>query len=112
MSDSALHAAVNTGAVETTPKRRRYIVISGPAASGKTTLARRLADELGVTLLAKDTIKSALLAVLDVPDIEAAGLLGRAAVNVLFALACEVRGSVVLEGVWHRSQSIGDLSRL
>jgi predicted kinase len=100
------------GAVETNPERRRYVVVSGPAASGKTTLARRLADELGVPLLAKDTIKAALFAVLDVPDIETARRVGRAAVTVLLALAGEVRGDAVLESVWPRSQSVADLSRL
>ena len=98
--------------METTPERRRYVVVSGPAASGKTTLARRLADELGVPLLAKDTIKSALFAVLDVPDIEAARRTGRAAVTILVALAAEVHGDVVLESVWPRTQSVGDLSSL
>jgi predicted kinase len=100
------------GAVETTPERPRYVVISGPAASGKTTLARRLADELAVPVLAKDTIKSALFAVLDVPNIDTARRMGRAAVTALLALAGEVRGCVVVESVWHRTQSVGDLSRL
>src|SRR3954468_24545083 len=98
--------------MESAAERRRYVVVSGPAASGKTTLARRLADELGVPLLEKDTIKAALFAVLDVRDIEAARLAGRAAVTVLLALAQEVRGCAVLESVWPRAQSVGDLSRL
>ena len=44
-----------------------YVVVSGPPGSGKTTLAPRLAAELDLPLIAKDTIKQALLAVLDVP---------------------------------------------
>src|SRR4051812_47319026 len=34
--------------MESPAERRRYVVVSGPAASGKTTLARRLADELAL----------------------------------------------------------------
>src|SRR3954447_23688031 len=98
--------------MESAPEAASYVVVSGPAASGKTTLARRLADELCVPLLAKDTIKAALFSALDVRDIEAAQLAGRAAVTVLLALAHELRGCVVLESVWPRAQSVGDLSRL
>ena len=112
IADAGCRRTGHSGPVETTPERRRYVVVSGPAASGKTTLARRLADELGVPLLAKDTIKSALFAVLDVPDIDAARRIGRAAVTILLALADEVRGDVVLESVWPRAQSVGDLRRL
>ena len=46
---------------------QRYVIVSGPAASGKTLVARGLSDELGWPLLAKDTIKAALMSVLPVP---------------------------------------------
>lgn len=39
-------------------------------------------------------------------------LAGRAAVAVRLALAREVRGWVVLDSVWPRAQSVGELSRL
>lgn len=38
-----------------------YVVVTGPPGSGKSTLARSLADELDLPLLAKDTVKQALL---------------------------------------------------
>jgi predicted kinase len=47
-----------------------FVVVSGPPASGKTTLARAIAPALGLPLVAKDTIKEALMSVLPVPDIE------------------------------------------
>ena len=98
--------------VEVTRERRSYVVVSGPAASGKTTLARPLADELGLPLLAKDTIKVALFGVLPVLDIETARLVGRAAVSVPLAVAAEGGFGAVLESVWYRSQAIAELRRL
>src|SRR4051812_48575851 len=44
-------AAINSGTVETVAERPCFVVVSGPAASGKTTLARGLADVLGVPVL-------------------------------------------------------------
>jgi predicted kinase len=110
--DSPRFSAVNSGTVETPTERSCFVVVSGPAASGKTTLARGLADVLGVALLAKDTIKDPLFTAFNVRDTQAAELAGRAALAVLLALAREVRGWVVLESVWPRAQSVGELSRL
>jgi len=42
------------------PSRRRLVLVSGPPASGKTTLAAPLAAELGFALLGKDRIKETL----------------------------------------------------
>ena len=91
---------------------RRYLVVSGPAASGKTPVARGLADELGWPLLAKDTIKAALLSVVPVADVDDARRLGRAAVEILLAVAAEARGGVVLEAVWRRDQGRDAVSGL
>jgi hypothetical protein len=41
-----------------------FVVVSGPPASGKTTLSRAIAPVLGLPLIAKDTIKQALMTVL------------------------------------------------
>ena len=49
-----------------------YVVLTGPPASGKSTLSRALAGELGLPLLAKDTIKQALLGELGAADVQAA----------------------------------------
>src|SRR5215472_4380343 len=88
-----------------------YVVVSGPPASGKTTLARALAPALGLPLIAKDTIKQALMTVLPAPDVPASRMIGRASVAALLAVAAEAPGAV-LESVWHRSYAAADLGNL
>jgi len=43
-----------------------FVLVSGPSASGKTTLAQAIASDLGLPLIAKDTINQALMTVLPV----------------------------------------------
>jgi len=88
-----------------------FVVVSGPPASGKTTLARAVAPALGLSLIAKDTIKEALMSVLPVPDVETSRIIGTASVAALLAVAAETAGAV-LESVWHRSRAVTDLRRL
>jgi predicted kinase len=83
-----------------TPPFRGFVVVSGPPASGKSTLAAALAAELGLPLLAKDVVKDALVEVLGAPDLTRSRQLGRAAVHALLAVARTV-GAAVLESVWH-----------
>lgn len=91
--------------------RPLHVLVGGPPASGKSTLAPALARELGLPLLAKDTVKDALLEVLGADDLDASRRLGRASVEVLFALARET-GSAVVESVWHRSYAGAQVARL
>ena len=44
------------------------VLVNGAPASGKTTLSRRLAGDLGLPLLAKDAIKEVLYDTLGAPD--------------------------------------------
>lgn len=85
-----------------------FVVVAGPPGSGKTTLARALAPALGLPLIAKDTIKQALMTVLPVPDVPASRAIGAASVQVLLAVAAESDGAV-LESVWHRRRAVDDL---
>ena len=90
----------------------RYVVVSGPAASGKTVLAHAIAEELGWPLIAKDTIKAGLMSIRSPSDVESARQVGHAAVAVLLALAEEARGAAVLEAVWRHDQGRDRLSSL
>lgn len=89
-----------------------YVVVSGPAASGKTAVARLLADELRWPLISKDTIKLALMSSLPMADVDVAREVGRAAMIVLLAVAPEMRGGVVLEAVWRYGQGRDGLTTL
>jgi len=89
-----------------------YALVTGPPASGKTFVSRLLADELDLPLLAKDTIKAALIERLGARDVEASRRLGRAAVGALLAVANGV-GYGVLDSVWiDRERSLQQLQGL
>ena len=89
-----------------------HVVVTGPAASGKSTLARALADTLGLPLLAKDTLKQGLLDVLGADDLEASRRLGRAAVAALLAVA-RANSAAVLDSVWvDRDRAVAELGGL
>lgn len=87
------------------------VVVAGIPGSGKTTLARRLAPELGLPLISKDTIKEALFDTLGTGDIEWSRQLGRAAHVVMYALARDA-GSAVLESHFWRGISEGEIRGL
>ena len=79
--------------------RELFVVVSGSPASGKSTLAAKLAPALDLPLVMKDTIKEAIADELGAPDFEASKRLGAATMRVLIALAKEMRGGV-LESTW------------
>lgn len=80
-----------------------FVVVSGPPASGKSTLAPLLARELALPLVAKDTIKDALMSLLPVPDVETSRQLGRAAVAAMLAVAAQSPTGAVIESNFYRS---------
>lgn len=89
-----------------------FVVVSGPPASGKSTLAPVLARELVLPLLTKDTIKDALMTVLPVPDVEASRQIGRGAVAAMLAVAAESPVGAVIESNFYRSVAAEALGSL
>jgi predicted kinase len=71
---------------------RLYVLVSGPPGSGKSTLAPVIASHLGLPLVAKDTIKDALMSVSAPAGVEESRATGRAAVAVMFAVAADAPG--------------------
>jgi predicted kinase len=89
-----------------------FVVVNGPPGSGKTRLAGRLAERLHLPLIAKDTIKEALMSVLDVPDVEASRRLGRASMEALLRTAAACTTGAVLDANFRRSIAVHELGRL
>jgi predicted kinase len=78
-----------------------HVLVGGPPASGKTTLAGELAAELGLCLLSKDVVKDAIMAALGRPaDVTESRRLGRAAVHAVLACARTARPGSVIDSTW------------
>jgi predicted kinase len=65
------------------------VVVTGPPAAGKTTIARAIAERLRLPLIAKDTIKEALFDGLGTGDLAWSQQLGEATYLAMLALAEE-----------------------
>ena len=92
--------------------QRWYIVVNGPPASGKFTVAPWLASHFALPLIANDALKDALMSVLAVPDVEASRQLGRAAIRAMLALAAASPIGAVLESNFNRLRAGDELRAL
>lgn len=69
------------------PSLPLLLIVLGPPAAGKTTLARRLAANLTLPLMTKDMIKELLLTILGYDDIAQSRRLGHASIMLLLQFA-------------------------
>lgn len=78
-----------------------YVLVGGWPGSGKTTLARALATQLGLAYLGKDDLKESLWQQLGAPtSVEGSRRLGEAAVRILLRLARDCPGAVI-DSTWY-----------
>lgn len=96
-----------------TPK---VVIIQGAPASGKTTLANRLKEELpDLILLSKDTIKEFLFDTQPTGDREWSSVLGRASIRAMYVLAEEflkAEKDVILECAFFTEYAVDDVKAL
>ena len=80
---------------------KRLILVNGVPASGKSTVARAIANQGAWPLLALDTVKEALFAHLGTGDRDYNRLLGRASYQAMFELAADFPdGVTVVMDAW------------
>jgi predicted kinase len=80
---------------------RGFVLVGGWPGSGKTTLSRALALELGVPHLSKDVVKEALMDAVAAPiDVQSTRRLGRMAVFALMGAAQGCQAAVI-DSTWH-----------
>ncbi len=91
------------------------IIVSGPPGAGKTTLAKRIAEELGLPLLARDDIKELLFDTLGWSDRQWSKKLGLASWRVLYHLLEEMLKAnqpLVVESNFRKELASEELSAL
>ena len=77
------------------PNKPVLVIISGPPATGKTSLGRRLARQFDLPFFHKDGIKETLFDALEYPDEDPARKLGYASALLLYHIAEAILTTVI-----------------
>ena len=91
------------------------IVVAGPPAAGKTTLAHQIARVLRLPVISKDTLKESLFEHLGAGDRARSQQLGYAVIRCMVALAKDILlagASVILESTFIHPDTPGELQNL
>ena len=90
---------------------KRVVLVNGVPASGKSTVARAIAEAKGWPLLALDTVKEAFFAHLGTGDRDYNRLLGKASYQAIFALVGDFPdGATAVVDAWFGFQPIDVLN--
>lgn len=84
-----------------------FIIISGPPASGKTTLGRQLKEHYNLPFIYKDLIKETLFDTLGIADSDWSGKLGNSSIVLLYKLlneALSAKKSLIIESAFFGKQ--------
>lgn len=82
-----------------------WLIVTGPPASGKTTLVRNTGRDLGIPVFEKDVIKGTLYQSLGFGDKDWSRRIGLVAINMLFAIASqmlEAKAPLLIEANFYR----------
>ena len=85
-----------------------WVIVTGPPAAGKTTLVRRIAQDLRIPLFEKDVFKDVLYQTLGFGDKDWSRRIGMSAINLLFITAgrtLQTGASLVTESNFYRQFS-------
>ncbi|MFW9779354.1 MAG: AAA family ATPase [Candidatus Heimdallarchaeota archaeon] len=99
----------------TLSKPNYLLVITGPPASGKSTLGLKLAEELQLPFISKDNIKELLFDALGWKDRNWSKELGRASLNILYhvlEMNLQVKKPLIIETAFYREEESEKLRKI
>ena len=92
-----------------------WLIVTGPPAAGKTTMARRIAQDLRLPLIEKDALKDALYKAMGFGDQNWSRQIGIAAISLLFLTAdrmLQAGSSPITESNFCRQLSSGQVGEI